>query len=78
MKKRSIFKTRKFYIVLSVFLVIGLFAFLISDYLTPREELTYTAETGYYETEQNPIKDIVDPEGEEYFSISNFYTYTGS
>lgn len=76
---KKVLKNRKFYMFTAVFLsLFGLLAYFISAALMNKGSVQFKAYTGYYESEQYPITNIVDQNGESYYSISNFYYWDES
>ena len=72
---KKILKTRKFYMLSAILLsIVGVIVFFISNALSNKGSIEFKAYTGYYESDQHPITDIVNSEdGKPYYSIKNFY-----
>ena len=78
---KALLKNKKFYMISSILLVLVFFAVaIISDNFAVKEDIKFTADEGYYQTDEHPITNITDSNGEKPLSISNFYTwdYSGS
>ena len=76
---KKVLKNRKFYMFTAVFLsLFGLLAYFISASFMNKGSVQFKAYTGYYESNQYPITDIVDQDGESYYSISKFYSWDES
>jgi hypothetical protein len=72
---KKLLKTRKFYMLSAILLsIVGVIVFFISNALSNKGRIEFKAYTGYYESDQHPITDIVNSEdGKPYYSIKNFY-----
>ena len=73
---KKLLKTRKFYMLSAILLsIVGVIVFIILNALSSNiGSIKFKAYTGYYESNQNPITDIVNSEdGKPYYSIKNFY-----